>query len=91
MPALPGSGLTTPVPLVDMGRFVHEAVAVDPATGIVYQTEDRNDGLIYRFLPAKPGQLAAGGRLQALAVRESACRLGMSPHPTHFLGSGPKR
>ena len=70
VPALPGSGLTTPVPLVDMGRFVHEAVAVDPATGIVYQTEDRNDGLIYRFLPAKPGQLAAGGRLQALAVRE---------------------
>ena len=26
---------------------------------------------------------------EALAVRESACRLGMSPHPTHFLGSGP--
>src|SRR5262245_35703420 len=29
-----------PVPLAAMGRFVHEAVAVDPATGYVYETED---------------------------------------------------
>ena len=28
------------VPLTAMGRFAHEAVAVDPATGIVYLTED---------------------------------------------------
>ena len=59
--------LQEPVPLVDMGRFVHEAVAVDPASGIVYQTEDRGDGLIYRFIPHKPGRLQEGGRLQALA------------------------
>ena len=59
--------LQEPVPLVDMGRFVHEAVAVDPASGIVYQTEDRGDGLIYRFIPDKPGRLQEGGRLQALA------------------------
>jgi secreted PhoX family phosphatase len=52
-----------------MGRFNHEAVAVDPATGIVYQTEDRDDGCIYRFLPTTPGKLAAGGRLQALAIK----------------------
>ncbi len=58
-----------PVPLREMGRFNHEAVAVHPESGIVYQTEDRSDGLLYRFLPDRPGDLAAGGRLQALAVR----------------------
>jgi len=51
-----------------MGRFNHEACAVDPATGIVYMTEDRGDGLLYRFVPDQPGRLAAGGRLQALAL-----------------------
>ncbi|MDP9404982.1 MAG: PhoX family protein [Actinomycetota bacterium] len=57
------------VPLVAMGRFVHEAVAVDPATGIVYETEDRGSSGFYRFLPQRPGDLAAGGRLQMLAVK----------------------
>jgi len=55
-------------PLYDMGRFYHEAVAVDPGTGIVYLTEDRGDSLFYRFLPNTPGRLAEGGRLQMLAV-----------------------
>ena len=58
------------IPLRAMGRFNHEAVCVDPTTSIVYQTEDRDDGLIYRFLPNQPGNLAAGGRLQALSVKD---------------------
>ena len=58
----------SPEPLTAMGRFNHEAVAVHPASGIVYQTEDRGDSLIYRFIPNKPGNLSSGGRLQALAV-----------------------
>jgi secreted PhoX family phosphatase len=58
------------VPIRDMGRFNHEAVAVLPESGIVYQTEDRGDGLVYRFVPNVPGDLLAGGRLQALAVRD---------------------
>lgn len=62
-------GLVNPVPLRDMGRFRHEAVAVDPASGAVYETEDLGDGLFYRFLPHEPGNLAAGGRLQALAIK----------------------
>ncbi len=62
--------LAPAVPLKAMGRFNHEAVAVDPKTGIVYQTEDRGDGLIYRFIPDKPGELAAGGKLQALKLRD---------------------
>lgn len=64
----PGApGPAAPVPLTAMGRFRHEAAAVDPATGAVYLTEDREDGLLYRFLPNTPGRLVEGGRLQALA------------------------
>lgn len=59
-------GLVAPVPLKAMGRFRHEAAAVDPITGAVYLTEDRDDGLFYRFLPTVNGKLAQGGRLQAL-------------------------
>jgi hypothetical protein len=55
-------------PLYDMGRFVHEAVAVDPETGIVYQTEDQRRSGWYRFIPTTRGQLAMGGRLQMLAI-----------------------
>jgi hypothetical protein len=57
-----------PEPLRAMGRFLHESVAVHPESGITYQTEDRSDGLIYRFVPDVPGQLAAGGQLQALRI-----------------------
>ena len=64
----PAAGLSDPVPLKAMGRFNHEAVAVEPGSGIVYQTEDRQDGVITRFLPDERGDLAAGGRLQALAI-----------------------
>jgi secreted PhoX family phosphatase len=55
-------------PIVDMGRFNHEAACVDPNTNIVYLTEDRNDSLFYRFIPKTPQNLLAGGRLQALAI-----------------------
>ncbi len=65
-------GLVSPVPLKAMGRFVHEAAAVDPATGIVYLTEDEGDSLFYRFMPNARGELAKGGRLQALALVEQA-------------------
>lgn len=55
-----------PVPIRGMGRFNHEAVAVDPRTGIVYLTEDRPDGLFYRYIPHTKEQLHKGGTLQAL-------------------------
>jgi secreted PhoX family phosphatase len=61
-------GPVEPVPLRDMGRFEHEAAAVDPDTGIVYLTEDRADSLFYRFIPAEKGRLHLGGRLQALCI-----------------------
>ena len=64
--------LVVPTPLPAMGRFRREAVAVDPASGAIYQTEDTKDGVFYRFLPAQPGRLSAGGRLQALRIRDYA-------------------
>jgi secreted PhoX family phosphatase len=59
-----------PVPLKAMGRFTHEAVAIDPQTGIVYLTEDLPTAGFYRFIPNKPGELTAGGRLQMLAIKD---------------------
>ncbi len=67
VPATEKVYLKYPVPLRAMGRFNHEAVAVDPRTGIVYLTEDRHEGLFYRFIPKENGQLHKGGKLQALA------------------------
>lgn len=59
------------MPLTAMGRFSHEAVAVDPRTGYVYETEDdsgRPDGF-YRFRPRDPQRLAAGGVLEMLKIK----------------------
>jgi secreted PhoX family phosphatase len=73
-------GLVDPVPIRAMGRFYHEAVAVDPVTAHVYMTEDRSDGLLYRYRPSivesgtrapsalRPGDLAKGGVLEALRI-----------------------
>ncbi len=67
-----------PVPLRQLGRMAHEAVTVDPETGIVYETEDQGDvSGLYRFIPARkptrPGDLAAnGGSLQMLKVNRAA-------------------
>jgi uncharacterized protein len=64
-----GANETVPaVPLWGLGRFVHEAVAVDPATGIVYETEDSETAGFFRFVPRRPRELGFG-RLQMLAVR----------------------
>lgn len=71
VPATTDTVLSRAVPLKAMGRFRHEAVAVEPESGIVYQTEDLDDGLIYRFIPNKPGVLALGGRLQALVIADA--------------------
>ncbi len=49
-----------------MGAFCHEAVAMDPKTGRAYLTEDQPNGCLYRFTPAKAGDLSEG--LLELAV-----------------------
>ena len=68
-PTAPAGGVSDGQPLVDMGRFAHEAVAVDPATGCVYETEDAGDTSgFYRFVANDPGRLSEGGRLHMLAI-----------------------
>ncbi len=69
VPATEKAMRAAPKPIKEMGRFNHEAVAYDPNAGIVYLTEDRADGLIYRFIPDKKDDLHAGGKLQALKVK----------------------
>ncbi|HEY6890714.1 MAG TPA: alkaline phosphatase PhoX [Solirubrobacter sp.] len=64
---------TTPIepkPIKAMGRFEHEACAIDPKTGVVYMTEDNGDpgDGFYRYIPHVSGKLAQGGRLEMLAV-----------------------
>ena len=58
------------VPLKALGRFCHEAVALDPKSGILYLTEDVGDGLLYRFIPDKANDLSSG-KLQALAITDN--------------------
>ncbi|MDQ3426325.1 MAG: PhoX family protein [Gemmatimonadota bacterium] len=57
-----------PIPYKEMGRFDHEAVAVDPRTGYVHLTEDRTPSGFYRFRPRNRHQLQRGGKLDMLAI-----------------------
>ncbi|MCM0673257.1 PhoX family protein [Micromonospora phytophila] len=43
-----------------MGKFTHEAAAVDPVRQVVYLTEDRTDGCFYRFRPTTFPDLSTG-------------------------------
>ena len=55
-PTTADSGAAMPA----MGRFHHEAVAVDPENERVYLTEDESDGAFYRFTPDAYPDLTAG-------------------------------
>jgi secreted PhoX family phosphatase len=77
---VPAAGLGDPAPIRDMGRFSHEAVAIDPFTGYVYETEDAGASLagffgassksgFYRFVPNTNGRLVDGGRLFMLKIK----------------------
>jgi uncharacterized protein len=63
----------SPNPLKAMGRFSHEAVAVDPRTDIVYETEDGpswpgdTGSGFYRFIPTYGGSQT--GKLQMLKIK----------------------
>ena len=63
------------VPIKDMGRFSHEAIAMDFRSGLIYETEDQSfNGTnllgsgFYRFIPDHGSRLHRGGKLQLLAV-----------------------
>ncbi len=69
---VPGFGISDGQPIREMGRFSHEAVAVDPATGTVYETEDKGASAFYKFVPnGKWGDLKSGGTLYAMVVNET--------------------
>lgn len=55
-PGFPSQGVVKPA----LGRCNHEAVAVDPIGQRLYLTEDRGDGLLYRFTPDAYPNLDSG-------------------------------
>ncbi len=55
------------VRLPGLGKFKHEAAAVDPVRTCVYLTEDRSDGCFYRFVPTVWPDLTKG-RLEVLCA-----------------------
>lgn len=78
----------SPIPLKFMGRYAHEAVAVDPATSVVYLTEDAGNpnGLYFRWVPPagfNPGKDA----LRELAVSPGGDTAGKLQAMKCFRGS----
>lgn len=69
-----------PEPRRALGRFVHEAVAIDPRSRILYETEDfryeagnnsRPGSGFYRFIQADPvSRDLVNGKLQMLAIKD---------------------
>jgi uncharacterized protein len=57
-----------PRPLMFLGRFAHEAVAVDPDTHVIYETEDATNpnGLFYRWTPPDSALPLGKGSLRSL-------------------------
>ncbi|WFR72219.1 DUF839 domain-containing protein [Prescottella defluvii] len=77
----------SPIPLKFLGRYAHEAVAVDPASGTIYLTEDASgpNGLYYRWTP--PAGFKGGrGALHALAQSPSGDTAGTLQAMTCFAG-----
>jgi secreted PhoX family phosphatase len=79
---VPASGVARPEPIYAMGQFYHEAVAIDPTSGIAYMTEDNGPNAgFYRYIPEVAGRLSAGGRLQMMKVEQR-------PDMTDYLQPG---
>ncbi len=78
-----------------LGIFKHEAAAVDPANQDLYLTEDKPNGLLYRFTPTHYPSLSAGtleaaeildpmgqGAIQPGQVRPLAWHVLLDPTPS---------
>lgn len=69
------NGVKSTEPIIGLGRFSHEAGAVDPRTGVIYQTEDGPSAStdtgsgFYRFLANRFGRPERGGKLQMLKIK----------------------
>ena len=62
----------------DLGRFTHEAVAVDPVRQRLYLTEDEADGRFYRHIPSAWPSLDSGTLYAARVSWDDAQQLGGS-------------
>src|SRR6266540_2034156 len=78
----------SPVPLKFLGRYSHEAVAVDPRTSTIYLTEDANapHGLYYRWTPPKHFH-GGKGALRKLALSPGGDTAGKLQAMSCFKGS----
>jgi secreted PhoX family phosphatase len=74
------AGRATAVVRPGLGRFRHEAAAVDPVGSAVYLTEDQPDGALYRFVPDTASDLSAG-RLEVLVDRGGLLSWAEVPDP----------
>jgi len=79
-------------PIRSAGRFAHEAVDIDPNTGILYQTEDNFNfpSGFYRYTaprnPMKIGKLTDGGKLEMLKIKgvdNAVLDMGQTPGVTY--------
>jgi uncharacterized protein len=95
-PYTPGSqGVVRPA----LGVFNHEAAAVDPFEQVVYLTEDRSDGLLYRMRPTSYPDLSAGTMEAARIMGPGLIQPGQTravewlpvPDPTTALTGTPTR
>jgi secreted PhoX family phosphatase len=82
------TGTALPLRRAKLGRFRHEAAAVDPVRKICYLTEDEPDGRFYRFRYQKPNKLTLG-TLEVATVNGGNVTWTAVPDPT--AASGPTR
>jgi hypothetical protein len=75
------AGILPAQPRPALGNFPHEAAAVDPATGFVYETEDQGDGCFYRFRPDRYGDLTAGVLEVAVVAADNSVTWREVPDP----------
>jgi len=86
---VPGFGVSKGVPVKAAGRFAHEAVAIDPNTGVMYETEDAGTSAFYKYVQPGAGHndwqdgreegelLRDGGELYAM-ILDGMARKNMS-------------
>ena len=74
-----------------MGRFKHEAAAVDPERQVVYLTEDEPDGLLYRFVPTRWPDLSAGALQVLVAGADTSGTYTWAPVPDPSARPTPTR
>lgn len=77
-----------------LGRFRHEAVAVDPVNEVLYLTEDKPDGGFYRFRSNNPLPNLDSGVLEVASIQTRGDRLTLdwiavpdpqaTMHPTRY-------